>query len=364
MRKFIGPLLTIILIVGVGTAVYFSVSEQLTQSSIVSIKGLIGSEKYEFFHDPRVVEALKRDGLEVQVQKAGSRQIATSFNLKEYDFAFPAGVPAAEKIRREHKVNKRYSVFFTPMAIASWKIIADTLIANGVVEKRENAYYIIDLPKLLELIVKDKRWNELLDNKDYNVNKSILVVSTDIRKSNSAAMYLALASYILNGRNIVSSEAQISPIIDSLSALFLRQGFVEDSSAVPFKDYLVMGPGKAPLVMIYEAQYLYEAANPQGGVSDDMVLLYPEPTIFTKHILVPLSEGGEKLGEALTTDPELQKLAIEHGLRNENIASFKQFVKQHHLAVPERLVNVIEPPSYEILEHMITLIEQRYAGEH
>jgi hypothetical protein len=327
------------------------------------VKGLIGSEKYEFFHDPRVVEALKRNGLEVQVQKAGSREIATSFNLKEYDFAFPAGVPAAEKIRLENNIKKQYSAFFTPMAIASWKMIADILIANGIVEKRDNAYYIIDVPKLLNYILQEKRWNELKDNKQYNVNKSILVTSTDIRKSNSAAMYLALASYIVNGSNIVNSDAQISPIIDSLATLFLRQGFVEHSSAVPFKDYMVMGPGKAPMVMIYEAQYLYEAANPQGGVSDDMVLLYPEPTLFTKHILVPLSEGGEKLGEALTTDPDLQNLAIEHGLRNENVASFKQFVKQHNLAVPDRLVNVIEPPSYEILEKMITLIEKRYSGE-
>ena len=363
MRKVVGPLLTIILIVGVAAAVYLSVSEQISQSSMVTVKGLIGSEKYEFFHDPRVVAALKRNGLEVQVQKAGSRQIATSFNLKEFDFAFPAGVPAAEKIRLEHNANKRYSVFFTPMTIASWKMIADVLIANGIVEMRDNAYYIIDLPKMLDYIVKEKRWNELKDNKQYNINKSILVTSTDIRKSNSAAMYLALASYILNGSNIVNSEAQVSPIIDSLAALFLRQGFVENSSAVPFKDYMVMGPGKAPLVMVYEAQFLSEAANPQGGVSDDMVLLYPEPTIFTKHILVPLSEGGEKLGEALTTDPELQKLAIEHGLRNEDTNSFKQFVKQHNLAVPHRLVNVIEPPSYEILERMITLIERRYTGE-
>ena len=363
MRKVVGPLLTIVLIAGVAAAVYFSVSEQMTQSAMISVKGLIGSEKYEFFHDPRVIEALKHDGLKVDVQTAGSREIATSYNLKDYDFAFPAGVPAAEKIRIEHYANKRYSVFFTPMTIASWKIIADILIANGIVEKRDNTYYITNLPALLDYIVKEKRWNDLKDNTQYKVNKNILVTTTDIRKSNSAAMYLALSSYILNSSNIVDSEAQISPLINSLASLYLRQGFVEHSSAAPFKDYMVMGPGKAPLVMIYEAQYLYEAAIPQGGLSDDMVLLYPEPTIFTKHILVPFNTGGEKLGEALTTDPELQRLAIEHGLRNDDVGSFKQFVKQHNLAVPDRLVNVIEPPSYEILERMITLIEQRYTGE-
>ena len=45
MRKVVGPLLTIILIVGVAAAVYLSVSEQISQSSMVTVKGLIGSSK-------------------------------------------------------------------------------------------------------------------------------------------------------------------------------------------------------------------------------------------------------------------------------------------------------------------------------
>jgi hypothetical protein len=93
-----------------------------------------------------------------------------------------------------------------------------------------------------------------------------------------------------------------------------------------------------------------------------MVLLYPEPTVFTKHILVPLSEKGEKLGEALTNDPELKRLAIEHGLRNEDRAGFKNFVKQHNLAVPDEIFNVVEVPSYEIIERMIGNIETSYQG--
>ena len=123
-----------------------------------------------------------------------------------------------------------------------------------------------------------------------------------------------------------------------------------------------MGPGKAPLVMIYEAQYLEEASRANGGISDAMALLYPEPTIFTKHILVPFNEKGNRLGAALADDPELQKLAIAHGFRNRDIAGFRNFLKSHNLVVPDTLVNVIEPPTFEILEQMITMIEQRYKG--
>ncbi|MDD5036345.1 MAG: hypothetical protein PHE55_16490 [Methylococcaceae bacterium] len=360
MRKLIAPLLTLLLVLGLAAGIYVSVGEQLTQQRTVTVRGLIGSEKEDFFRDPRVVEALAKKDLAVELEKAGSRQIATQFKLKDYDFAFPSGAPAAEKIKREAGVNKAYEVFFTPMAVASWKLIADILEANNIVRQREGVYYIIDLTRLLQFVIAEKRWSDLSKNEGYSVKKNLLVSTTDVRQSNSAGMYLSLASYILNNNNIVDSTEQIGAIIQPLESLFLRQGFVENSSATPFKDYLVMGPGKAPLVMIYEAQYLEEASSANSGLSGDMTLLYPEPTIFSKHILVPFNDKGNKLGAALTDDPELQKLAIEHGFRNRDAAGFRSFVKNHQLAVPDTLVNVVEPPTFEILEQMIMMIEQRY----
>ena len=81
------------------------------------VVGLSGSEKIPFFEDERVQEALRKNGLEVSVQKAGSRQIATNYNLCEFDFAFPAGVPAAEKIQQQTNPScpgQTYDPFFYP----------------------------------------------------------------------------------------------------------------------------------------------------------------------------------------------------------------------------------------------------------
>lgn len=359
-RRVIAPLLTLLFLAGLGAAIYISVSEQLTLSNTVMLRGLSGSEKLPFFRDPRVVEALRAHGLETQVEKAGSRQIATSYDVKQYDFVFPAGVPAAEKIRREQGLKRSFAVFFTPMVVASWRPIAELLEQNGIVEEREGAYYIIDLRKLLEAIAEEARWKDLKGGDAYPANKRVLITSTDIRKSNSAAMYLSLVSYVLNGDNIVQGESDYLPIMDQLAELFLRQGFTEHSSQVPFQDYLVMGPGKSPMVVIYEAQFLAEIAAENSAIRKDMVPLYPVPTLFTKHILLPISEDGARLGEALTTDPRLQELAAEHGLRTDNIAAFQNFVKRHDLTIPSTLVNVIEPPSYEVLERMIQIIEERY----
>jgi hypothetical protein len=358
MKRFLAPLLTLLLVVGVGYAIYVSVKEQ----SVTVVRGLIGSEKEEFFRDPRVIEALREKSLQVDFIKAGSREIATKFDLKTYDFAFPAGVPAAEKIRRENKIARFYPAFFTPMAIASWKRVVKILEANKIAEQKNGVYYVIDMQRLLDTIRQGKRWYELPSSESFSVQRSVLINSTDVRFSNSGAMYASLASYIYNNGNVVTNDSQMRMVINEVTALFVRQGLTGNSSEAPFEEYLSQGLGKAPLVMIYEAQFLNAKAQANSPVSDDMILLYPEPTVFTKHILVPLNEKGERLGEALLNDPELKRLAIEHGFRNDDRAGFQRFVKQHQLPVPDEIINVVEVPSYEILERMIDEIDASYKG--
>ena len=354
MRRWLGPLLGVLLLGGVGIGLYFSAHEQQLLTQQVTVRGVIGSEKEDFFRDPRVIAALSARRLTVSVEKAGSRQIATLPNLERYDFAFPAGLPAAEKIGRERRALASYTPFFTPMVIASWQSIAKVLAANGLARQAEG-HYFLNMKKLIELMNAGKRWRDLADNPDYAVSKNILISSTDARKSNSAAMYLALFSFVANGDEVVRDDRQICQIYPAFRDAFLRQGFTEYSSEAPFEDYLVMGVGKAPLVMIYESQFLQQAA--QSGLRPEMVLLYPEPTVYTKHVLVAFTEAGKQLGEALDSDPALRRLAVEYGFRTTDVAYFREFTGKHKAAVADALVNVAEPPSYDMIEAMIGSIE-------
>jgi hypothetical protein len=244
------------------------------------------------------------------------------------------------------------------MAIASWKPIADILVANGLAQN-QGGYYTLNMDAYLKAVAANKRWSDLTNNQAYNVNKDILITSTDIRQSNSAAMYLSLASYVANGNNVLQDDSQIQAVFPLMSALFLKQGFTEYSSEVPFQDYMSMGMGKAPMVMIYEAQYIAQAAQP-NGIRSDMVLMYPEPTIYSKHTLIALTPNGIKLGDLLLNDPVLQRLAVENGFRNNNLDLFKQVKQERNLNLPDNLVNVVDPPSYEILEKTIEQIQQLY----
>lgn len=361
MRRWLGPLLGILLLGGIGVGIYFSAHEQqrLTQQQALerqhaTVRGVIGSEKEDFFRDARVVEALRQRGLSVAVEKAGSRQIATLPTLEQYDFAFPAGLPGAEKIRRERRALSVYTPFFTPMVIASWQPVADILEGNSLARRAGN-YYFLDMKKLIGLMNAGKRWRDLEHSDAYSVSKSILISSTDARKSNSAAMYLALFSFIANGDEVVRNDEQICRIYPAFHDIFLRQGFTEYSSESPFEDYEVMGMGKSPLVIIYESQFLQLAA--QGRLRPEMALLYPEPTVYTKHVLIAFTEAGQRLGEALDTDPALRRLAVEYGFRTPDIAYFREFASQHQAPVADTLVSVVEPPTYEIIETMIASIE-------
>lgn len=360
-RLRLGPVLSILLLLGVAAGVYWSATHKggssaaapaAEQAGVVS--GLVGSEKVAFFSDPRVQAAFKAKGFSVEVEKAGSREIASHPRLHSVDFAFPAGEPAGVKIQQVMKTAKSSVPWYTVMTVASWKPIAGILAANGIVRQEDGYWYILDLRGLLQLSADGKRWKDLKDSAAYAIGRTVLVSTTDVQKSNSAAMFLSLASYLFNDDNVVQSEDEVSKVVPKVAPLFLKQGFQENSSAGPFEDYKLMGMGKTPLVMIYEAQFIEELIRaPQAANREQMLLLYPRPTIYAKQMFIPFSDKGERLGELLENDPQLLELAAEYGWRTRDSSGEAALWTKAGVKVPPSLVDVINPPRYEIVESLI-----------
>ena len=359
MRKAIGPLLAIILLAGVALAIRFSMREKKASESAaarITVRVLSGSEKIPFLSDAELARVLASEGISITLQKAGSREIATRPDLKSFDVAYPAGEPAAVKISQNTGSRRIFSTFYTPMAVASWKTLIPVLEKNGLVSRKDGSYYIVDMTRLLNMMQKGTRWKDLPGNTEYAVSKSILVTSTDVRKSNSGAMYLALAAYLANGNNVVDNEADAEKVGDAMVTLFTRQGFQESSSAGPFEDYTSMGIGKAPLVMVYEQQfleYILGHANP----NPDMVLLYPEPTILTRHTIVALSDNGARFAQAMTSNPKVASIAQRYGFRAQDNSELFSAVAAKKMMIPRTVVDVIDPPSFDILEKLIGRID-------
>jgi hypothetical protein len=370
-RRLIAPVLAVVLLAAVAAGVWYSNSRvrdeavateaaKIERDKQVSLRGLIGSEKESFFADVRVQKALALQGITVNVEKAGSRVIASRYDATQFDFGFPSGAPAAQQLRSLSKASNVFTPFYTPIVFASWRPIAEILVANGMAAKQGDFYFIVDLPGLMAAVEKGTRWKELKSSSAFATSKSVLVNSTDVRTSNSAAMFLSLASYIANNQQIVQSQEDVDRVMPIVAPLFLRQGFQEQSSAGPFEDYLALGMGKAPLLVAYESQMVeFWLKNPER-VKADMVLLYPRPTVYSKHVLVPYTPAGARLGAALESDPVLRELAHEYGYRTGGDTKGPETWAKRGVKVPEVLVDVIDPPSHEWLERMITGIEARF----
>jgi hypothetical protein len=188
------------------------------------------------------------------------------------------------------------------------------------------------------------------------VGKSVLVTSTDVRKSNSGGMYLSLAAYIANGNNVVDNDSDADKIGDQMVSLFSRQGFQESSSAGPFEDYTAMGIGKAPLVMIYEQQFL-EYAFAHQSLNPDMVLMYPAPTILSKHTIVALTDNGARFAQVMSSNDKVTSIAHRYGFRTQDSTELFALADQRKLTIPRTLVDVIDPPNFDILERLIGRID-------
>lgn len=361
MNRVLGLVLAGLLAIGVLAAVVYSIAGRVGAGSqpVVMVHGVIGSEKLAYFQDPQVRDVFRRNGLDVQVDTAGSREIATTVDLNKYDFAFPAGVPAGQKIKSDRHASASYSPFFTPMAIASYNSIVQLLTGAGVVGDQAG-YHSFDMTAYMALVASNKRWTDLPNNKAYPAGKSILITSTDVRTSNSAAMYLSIASYVVNGNNIVQDDGTAKQVVPKVAPIFLRQGFTDSSSAVPFDDYLSIGIGKTPMVMIYEAQYVALQLAHDRALTSEMTLMYPSPTVLSKHTLVPLRPAGDRVGRLLVNDPTLQQLAVKYGFRTSDPTAFANYVKLRGVNQPPQLVNVIDPPAFDPLETMINEIDLLY----
>lgn len=373
IRKIVAPALGVLLLGAVAAGIWHSSTsladrraledrQRTEQSRQVVLRGLIGSEKEAFFADPRVRAELQALGLTVNVEKVGSRAIAGSYAPgSPYDFGFPSGAPAAALLRQQAKATRVFDPFYTPIVVASWRPVAEVLVANGLARKAGTGHYVLDMPRLLAVMQKGTRWSELKGNAVLQTSRAVLLASTDVRTSNSAAMYLSLASYVANGMQVVQAQEEIDRVLPVVAPLFLKQGFQETSSAGPFGDYLALGMGKTPMLIAYESQLVeFWLRHPERFSGTEMVVMYPSPTVYSKHVFVPYTEAGVRLGQALDTNPALRALAHEYGYRTAGDVKGPETWAKAGITLPEVLVDVVDPPSQEVLERMIVEIEQRF----
>jgi hypothetical protein len=239
----------------------------------------------------------------------------------------------------------------------AYDIVTDALIANGVVEKRSESYYIIDFPKLLNYITEGKTWAEIGLPQLFG---KVGIFSTDPTRSNSGNIFAGLLANMLNGGNVVTLQT-LDQVLPQVQQYFRMRGYMEHSSGDIFKNFITTGVGARPLIVGYENQlveFTIENKEYRDFLKKKIRTLYPVPTVWSAHPIVALTPNGKRLIEAMK-DKDIQRIAWErHGFRSGLIGVQNDPGVLDAVGIPREITAVIPMPGVEVMGKIIESLKE------
>ena len=247
-------------------------------------------------------------------------------------------------------------VLYTPIILYSWKSVTDKLIEQGIVTKEEEIYYITDMNKLISFILESKNWSDIGLNDLYG---KINVASTDPVTSSPGATYYGLLLSILSNGDI--NDENINTNLEKLKTYYQKSGYMNNTPADLFERYLKTGVGGEAIIVDYEKSLIeFAISNPNGyeQVKNEMVILYPKPTMWNTHCFAVFSENGKKLYKALQ-DEEIQKIAWEkYGYRT-GFTGSDYSAEKLGVNVPKTLTSTVTTLKYDYYNQLIAKLSEK-----
>lgn len=356
MKKQLVGVVILVLIIGAAVAY----QQFFSGGKIVELQGVIGGEKALLLDNEQVQNLLKKKyNLVLDYTKLGSIEMVRDTPAQDLDFLWPSSQVALELFKQQphaSMLRKSEIIFNSPIVLYSWDLVADKLIALGLVELVDNTYYVVDFPGLVQLVVDGTKWSDIGLGELYG---RLLITSTDPTKSNSGNMFSGLLANILAGQGEVVNMQTLPAVLPTVQNVFTSLGFMEKSSSTLFEAYLTKGRGDKPLIVGYESQiveFSLQYADLWPNVKNNVRIFYPKPTVWSSHPLIALSEEAELLLEALK-DPDIQQIAWEqHGFRS-GLAGVVNDPKVLEIAgIPATITNVMPMPDPQVMEAIISAL--------
>jgi hypothetical protein len=327
----------------------------------VKVTCLGGSEKADLINDLDVKRILKdKYGIEVSFNATGSyKQVqipADELKADKVDCLWPSSA-SAQAIFEGSGSSKAFgndyqaaSVLQSPEVLYANKEAADGLKNAGIVEVRDNSYFIVNLRKLLEeYLLPGKSWADVGVTLP---SGPVLINSSDPATSNSGMTLaqLELATVASGNPYQPATVAQAGAALGKVKALVETQGLMRTGSDSAFEQWVIQQTGG--LLAGYENQLLqWISTRNKGAVPEGIVTLYPEPTIFNDHPILALTQSGRKLIPAMEDDA-IQDIAwTKYGFR-----SGTRVVEQAFPGLtvpPTHTIKKTQAPGYEVTKLLL-----------
>ncbi|MDR2661936.1 MAG: hypothetical protein LBC31_02950 [Treponema sp.] len=353
MKGRIAGLVILVLVIASALAYQMVPGQRLRK---VAVDGYLGGEKSGLFEDERFTGTmLKQYAVSIRYKKAGSIDMISA-PLEGMDYLFPSSYTALELYKQKYgSAYKRAEIVFnSPIVLYARKTVAEAFKKQGWVHTEDETEYI-DLVQLIDAVLADTKWNAVGLDELYG---NIYVISTDPLKSNSGNMFAGLVANMLNNGEVADGES-LARNGGELKRFFSKLGYLESSSADLFNSFLKTGIGAKPVIVGYESQILeFSVEHPDDWayVKNDIVALYPEPTVWSAHPFIALTGNGDRVLDALLGE-ELQALAWEtHGFRT-GIASGREPGRVFDIqGVPGEVKKVIQLPNPDTMQKIMEIL--------
>jgi len=342
-----GVILLVLVSIVVFTTVFHPSAPNVTPTSTprsqISINCAIGSEKADLMNDTQVQKLLAdRDGIRVNFQSMGSiDQVSLStdeLRNRNLDCLWPSSAAAQQVFEAKHPTKefpdyRAENILTSPEVIYAGPDGTDVLMKAGIVEKRGNSYYIIKMKDLLvNYVLKGKHWEDLGTQA---IQGPIAIGSTNPAQSNSGfTMYmLQLIIVATNDPYKTPSLTEAKSVLPTIRRLYDAQGLQAKSSSYGFDQWLIEGGElRSPLYASYEnliIQRVVQSPQDAAQLSQNVRILYPDPTVYNEHPILALDKNGQRLIDAMK-DKDIQTIAWKKfGFRSivfgvTNIGNFSQ----------------------------------------
>lgn len=322
---------------------------------VTEINGLVGGEKLGLLEDQQVREILaERYHLSLNFNRAGSIEMVQE-DTEGRDFLFPSNQTALEIYEKVHGNPVQSEIVLnTPIVLYTRRAVAEALVEQEIAWQEGEILYV-DMSLLTQCIEENTRWEDLGLPQLYG---TVTVGTTDPNRSNSGNMFAGLLANTLCGG--VADASNIDAVLPRLQSIFQKLGYMESSSSDLFDQFLKTGMGAKPLIAGYESQLLeFAVQNPETWeqVKEDILMLYPTPTVWSSHVFIAVNEAGT-VGTRALLDEEVQRLAWEkHGFRTglyDTPSSLEQFGVP---GVAAEITQVAPMPDAATMEKIMAALE-------
>jgi hypothetical protein len=318
-----------------------------------------GSEDSQFFTDPAVQAVFTKNGYRVNDIPAGSLFMASpKFCRAGYDLLVPSSSVIADQVLQQPKAGilDKKPAFTTPLVALTWQPLVAPLINARLASRNSDGTYTFHLGAFLSATQRKLLWSDIAPSV-FSQKRLFQALFSDPRQSNSGAMVIAAASYVLYGAGVpVADQAAISKVTPQLKDLLASMGYTEGGSDPVVDNYLTAYMRGAPLVFTYESEFIDRVLSAEPGLRKsgvpEPVMMYLEPTVWSARTLLPRNDRGKAV-ENLLTGPQLQPLEEKHGFRQPD--GTRPGDPGHGVAGAPQ-VDTAQPPKLHDLETLIDAI--------